>query len=94
MSDELRAFADELRTQLATLRKNVDEIGRDLRIALHHGETVTRQVLWLEHARKSVSAALVTAFDEMDKLDVLILAASKAAEIERAVKPTPGGNNG
>lgn len=89
MSEQLRQLADQLRTQLATIQKNIDEIGRDVRIATHHGETVMRDFLWLDHARKSLSAALVSAFDEMEKLDVLILAATNAAASE---PPPPGGD--
>lgn len=90
MSDELRGLADQLRTQLATIQKNIDELGRDIRIVIHHGETVMGQILWLEHKRKSLSSGLVTAFDEMDKLDVLILAAMNAAAAADLQRP-PGG---
>lgn len=72
VSEEMRQIADQLRSQLATILRDVDELGREIRIARHHSETVAGDFLFLDHAKKSISAALVTAFDEMGKIDTLI----------------------
>ena len=74
-ADELRRLADELRSKLATAQRDLDVLGRDIRAATHHSETVTAEFGRLDHQRTSISAGLVTAFDEMEKIDVLILAA-------------------
>jgi hypothetical protein len=60
---------------MATVQRDLDVLGRDIREATHHAETVTTDFARLEHARVSISAALMTAFDEMEKIDVLIVAA-------------------
>lgn len=77
--DQLRRLADELRTQLATVQRDLDVLGRAIREATHHSETVTAEFSRLDHQRTSISAGLVTAFDEMEKIDVLILAAEHEA---------------
>jgi hypothetical protein len=92
VSDTSRLLIDQLRSQLATIQRDVDVLGRDIRVALHHGETARLDFQRLEHARASVSAALMVAFDEFEKLDTL-LAGTEATQKVAPPSPPPGGEH-
>jgi hypothetical protein len=93
--EQLRTATDGLRSQLATIRKDLDEMSRDIRIGAFHSETTVQNWLVAKHAQKSISGALVTAFDEMEKIDVLIAVAFEAVKWPGALPlkppPPPGG---
>jgi hypothetical protein len=83
--ERLIVLVDGLRTQLADVRNQTDEIGRDIRHTRHHADTVVKDCDWQDHNRKSISSAVCAAFDALEQIDKLI------AALTAPPPPPPGG---
>lgn len=91
--EKLIVLVDSLRTQVADIQNQFDEMGRSVRVATYHNETTATDFQWLDHSRKSLSAALVAAFDVIEQVDaqIAVLMASPLFRPPAPPAPPPGG---
>jgi hypothetical protein len=65
---EATAFADELKLCALELQAEVDQLHRDLQVALQHQQRSAERVLELEHARTQVAEDASTTQEQKDRL--------------------------
>lgn len=71
---------DVVRSQMATIQNELDELARNLRIARGRSDSEANEIVTMQHRMKSISSAVTSVYIELEKMDAALLLTTQATE--------------